>query len=127
MNTLTLSVLPLSLAVCLLEPDMPLPKWATTSAFHAIIRTNQELSIVCAEANVPIGVQCKGAWTALEVEGPLDFALTGILAGLATPLAAAGISIFALSTYRTDYVLVQTEQLDLAISTLSQQGHTVHQ
>lgn len=81
--------------------------------------------MVCAQANVPANVKCERDWRALKIEGQLDFALTGILASIATPLADAGISIFALSTFDTDYVLVKTEKLQQAINVLQSAGHQI--
>jgi hypothetical protein len=72
---------------------------------------------------VPAGVRCEPGWRALAVEGPLDFGLTGILASIATPLAEAGISLFAISTFDTDYVLVKAERLDDAMEALRRAGH----
>ncbi|MBN1372589.1 MAG: ACT domain-containing protein, partial [Anaerolineaceae bacterium] len=75
---------------------------------------------------VPGGVRAEGGWRALKVLGPLDFSLTGILAGLASTLAAAGVSIFALSTFDTDYIMVKESSLGTAIEALREQGHTIH-
>jgi hypothetical protein len=122
---LTLRVLPGVLAVCRLPPDAALPGRALSGRFVSVTRTAEELSVVCAEEVVPADGQCEGGWRALQVAGPLDFALTGILAALATPLAAAGISIFALSTYDTDYVLVKERTLAEAIAVLRRAGMTV--
>ena len=101
---------------------MPIPEWAH-SGFFSMTRTPDELSIVCNEEIVPDGVACEKGWHCLQVKGPLDFALTGILASLAAPLAEAGISIFAISTYDTDYFLVK--ELDRAIAVLFKAGHNV--
>lgn len=122
---LTLSVLPDVFAVCRLDPTLPIPAWSLQS-FLSITRTEEELSIVCPQANVPTDAQIsnfEGDWRCLKVNGPLDFALTGILAAIAVPLAEAGISIFAISTYDTDYILVRQPDLDRAIQTLLQAGH----
>jgi hypothetical protein len=124
-HPLTLRVLPGVLAVCRLPPDAPVPGWANSGALVSVTRTAEELSVVCAAAAVPTGVQSEGGWRALAVVGPLDFGLTGILAGLTAPLAAAGISIFALSTYDTDYVLVREPALAAAIGVLRQAGMTL--
>lgn len=122
---LTLHVLPERLAVCMLPPESPVPEWATGGSFHVIARAADELSIVCDAAAVPPDVAAEGPWACLQVEGPLDFGLTGILAGLAAPLAEAGIPIFAVSTYRTDYVLVSVDNLQQAVDVLRDAGYTV--
>lgn len=118
-------LLPELLAVCRLDPAASLPLWASAGSFFAITRTRDELSIVCPQQAVPATTQAERDWRALCVAGPLDFALTGILAALAGPLAAAGVSIFALSTYDTDYVLVRAADLDRAITALAAAGHQV--
>jgi uncharacterized protein len=121
-------VLPGELAVARLEPGGPLPAWASAGGgdpLHAVVRTSSELSVVCAAARVPDGVRAERGWRALAVAGPLDFALTGVLAALAVPLAHAGVSIFAVSTYDTDHVLVRSERLGEAVEALRAAGHTV--
>lgn len=82
-----------------------------------------ELSAVCAFDLVPPGTQCEGPWRILAVRGPLDFALTGVMASLATPLADAGVSLFAVSTHDTDYLLVRAADLDRAVAALRAAGH----
>jgi hypothetical protein len=95
--SLTLFVLPVSFTICRLDASAPIPDWADN--FFSITRTRDELSIVCPSRNVPAGIQCERNWRGLKVAGPLDFALTVILAALATPLAQAGIRIFAISQH----------------------------
>ena len=105
------------LAVCQLAADAPVPAWATTrGAFTSLSRTREELSIVCPEGVVPRGVKQEKGWRMFQVDGPLDFALTGVLASLAAPLAKAGVGIFVLSTYNTDYVLVKDAQVAEAVA-----------
>jgi hypothetical protein len=120
---LTLSVLPETLSVCRLGPDDAVPAWARGGDFRAVTRTSSELSIVCADDSVPAAVTANRGWRAIGVDGTLDFALTGVLAALASPLAAAGVSIFAVSTYDTDYVLVKQDTLDRAVAALAAAGH----
>jgi hypothetical protein len=84
-----------------------------------------ELSVVCQEELVPANIRAENGWRGLKVEGPLDFALTGILAGLASALAQAGVSLFAISTFDTDYILVKEKDLAKAIRALEQAGHRV--
>jgi hypothetical protein len=122
---LTLFLLPETFAVCRLAADAELPAWAAAGGFCAVTRTADELSIVCAQEQVPTGVTCQAGWRCLQVAGPLDFALTGVLASLAQPLAAAGISIFAISTFDTDYLLIQDGALDAARTALRAAGHTL--
>jgi hypothetical protein len=126
MTSLTLALLPDALAICRLDARAPIPEWARGD-FVSITRTRDELAIVCAQANAPDGIACERAWRALRVVGQLDFALTGILASLAAPLADAGISIFAISTFDTDYVLVKARDLEKAMRVLRQAGHKIEE
>ena len=119
-----LEILPKALAICRLAAADAVPPWAN-GPFLSITRTESELSIVCDFTAVPQDVKSVAAWRALRVEGPLDFSLTGILASLAQPLAEAAISIFAISTYDTDYVLVREGDLAKAIEILSLAGHSI--
>lgn len=122
-ETLTLSILPDLLAVCRLPAHDLILAWATHSAFFSVTRTADELSIVCGVQHVPPGVRCEQPWRAFKIEGPLPFALTGILLSIAAPLADANISIFALATFDTDYVLVREAQFDQAKAALIAAGH----
>jgi hypothetical protein len=120
----TLDRMPGDYAICRL-PAGAVPVWATNGAFVSITRTPAELSIVCDSGAVPAGVTTDGPWQGLAVRGPLDLTMTGVLAGLAAPLALAGVSLFAVSTYDTDYVLVPAAQMDRAIRALRDAGYTV--
>ena len=122
---LTLSILPDPLAICRLSPAEDVPDWAMIGEFVSITHTNDELSIVCAEENVPSEVRADREWRALKVEGPLDLALTGILASLANPLAEAQINLFAVSTFDTDYLLVKGYNLTRVCDVLRQAGHVL--
>ena len=116
---LTLSVMPILLAVVRLNASSDIPLWATEGeGFFSITKTHDELSIVCSEDRVPQDVKVERGWRCLKVEGPLDFGLTGILSSLAQPLAEAKISIFALSTFDTDYIMIKKENLPKAIAVL---------
>ncbi len=125
MPSLPLTLLSDVLAVCRLVPDAPLPAWAAGPGFVSITRTDEELSIVVRQDRVPANVAAVVPWRALKVQGPLDFALTGILAALTAPLAQAGISLFAIATYDTDYILVREERPEAAINALTTAGHRV--
>lgn len=124
---LTLTILPEVLAICRLSTDEVVPAWTMLGEFVSITHTRDELSIVCATENVPPDVQADRGWRAFKVEGPLDLGLTGILASLANPLAAAQINLFAVATFDTDYLLVKEYNLARACETLRQAGHVVHQ
>lgn len=98
-----------------------------TGQWRSLTWTADELSVVCLTDQVPANVQSENDWRSFQVEGPLDFGLTGVLLAIAAPLAAAKISIFAVSTYDTDYVLVKQADLDAAIVALRRAGHQVTQ
>jgi ribosomal protein S18 acetylase RimI-like enzyme len=115
------------LAVCRLDPASEVPAWATRAGFFSVTRTPDELSVVCHETSVPPGVRSEVGWRALCVEGPLDFSMVGVLASLTAPLAEAEISIFAISTHDTDYVLVKEESLEAAVAALREFGHGVQE
>ncbi len=127
MQPLTLILLPEIFAICRLAPNAPVPPWADKGQFSAIMRTPDELSIVCQQNHVPDDTMAEWGWRCLKVAGPLDFALTGILATLTTPLAQAGISIFALSTYDTDYLLVKEISIVQAVTALRAAGWVVQE
>jgi hypothetical protein len=121
----TLILLDGTFAVCRLEADALIPSWATAGGFFSITRTDEELSIVCRQDLVPQGVVCERDWCCLRVAGTIPFAVVGVLASLTAPLAAAGISVFAVSTFDTDYLLMRGEDLPKAIGVLRGQGHAV--
>ncbi len=111
--------------ICRLEPSAPVPAWATTSPFYTISRTEDELSILCPVRHIPPNVLAERGWRKLKVAGPLDFGQVGVLAALASPLAEAGISIFVISTYDTDYLFVPSKDLTRALAVLHASGHRV--
>jgi len=113
------------LAICRLEKDGGIPGWALGGKFVSITRTSEELSVVCPQIQVPEEVKRDAGWRCLKVEGPLDLSATGVLASFVTPLAWEGISVFALSTYDTDYLLVKEENLEKTVKVLAQKGHQV--
>jgi hypothetical protein len=124
---LTLALLPGTLAICRLAAEATVPAWAQAQPFLAVVRTTAELSVTCAAELVPDGVVATRDWRALELRGPFEHTLVGILLDVAIPLAQAGVSIMPMATYDTDYVLVRAPQLALAIATLRGAGHAVHE
>ena len=118
-------VLEESLSICRLDAGMEVPGWPTRASFFSVTRTEDELSVVCPEEVVPEGISRERGWRALKIEGPLDLSMVGVLSSVAAPLAEAGASIFAVSTFDTDYVLLREGQLDLAFCTLRENGHRV--
>jgi hypothetical protein len=123
---LPLELLPDTLAICRLDAADPVPAWTQQSVgFLTVSRTAEELSITALQRAVPPGVRCERDYRALRVHGPLPLNLVGILAAIADPLADVGLSIFAISTYETDYVLVKAHDLDVALETLGRAGHEI--
>lgn len=110
-------------AVSRLAPEAAVPSWATEPAWFSISRTPEELTVVGPAHLVPEGVQSEGPWRMFRVEGTLAFTETGVLSGLSGELAAAGISVFVISTYDTDYVLVPADEADAARSVLRRAGY----
>jgi len=122
---LELTVLPDRLGVSRLDAREALPSWALESPFFSITRTGRELSLVSGETDIPPDLRARTGFRALEVSGPLDFALTGILFSLLEPLAEARIPVFVISTHDTDYVLVRDADLERSVRTLRQAGHRI--
>ena len=121
----TLLVVDGTLAVCRLDSDAPMPPWATAGDLFSITRTADELSVVCRQDAVPDGINCERGWRCLRVAGTIPFSVVGVLASLTAPLADAGISVFALSTFDTDYLLVKAKDLERAVDVLRRRGHTI--
>lgn len=124
-NRFPLALLPGDVAVCRLPPEAPVPAWAAEGPFSCVMRTPEELSIVCAEDGVPAGVLAERGFRALKLEGPVPFTTVGVVSSMTRPLAEAGISVFVLSTYDTDYLLVKSTALDRAIKVLGRAGYVV--
>ncbi len=110
-------------AIVRLDPNSPVPNWATMGDFASITRTADELSIVCPLTNLPPDVQSQLSWICLKLEGPFPFSQTGILLSFIAPLSNNRIPIFAISTFDTDYVLVPEESAGQALKMLSDAGH----
>ncbi len=124
MKSFTLELLSGTFAVCRLDADAQQPNWATGEVV-SITRTPNELSIVCSQNNVPATIQSERDWRCLRVVGPLAFSMVGVIASLTTPLAKANVGAFVLSTYDADLLLVKQEQLDAALESLQEAGHTI--
>ena len=122
--TYTLEVLPGTFAICQLDAKAEVPAWATGEVV-SITRTPDELSIVCSQDNVRENKQCELGWRCLRVVGTLDFSIVGVIASLTGTLAAAGISVFVVSSYNTDYLLVKDADLGAAVESLRSAGHVV--
>jgi hypothetical protein len=123
---LELTLLPERFAISRLAADAAIPEWATQGPFFSVTRTGDELSIVSELSRVPVGVPSQAGWRVLKVHGPFVLSEIGVLAALATPLAEANVSLFAISTFDTDYLLVAAETLLAAMAALERAGHTIH-
>ena len=123
MHQLKFRRLPGPYTVVKLAPDASIPEWATEGEFTSITRTAEELSIVCATRNLPPYIASPHLWICLKLQGPFPFSQTGVLLSFIEPLSKTDIPIFAISTYDTDYVLIQEAFAQQAISTLQQAGH----
>jgi len=110
-------------AIVRLAPDARVSDWATKGDFTSITRTADELSMVCPAKNLPPDVHSPHRWICLKLEGPFPFSQTGVLLSFIEPLSDNGIPIFAISTYDTDYVLIQEEFAGMAVSALQAAGH----
>jgi hypothetical protein len=123
---LDLVLLPDDYAVCRLPADSPLPPGIHPGeGVVSITWTPDETSIICTSGQATADGIVNTPWRCLRVNGPVNLALTGILASLVNPLAEARVNIFAFSTYDTDYVLVPAVRLDEALSALAAAGHRV--
>ena len=123
--SVTLELVPGRYAVCRLEKSATAPTPPPAPSLFVLTVTPDECSLVCEEDHIPDGAQVEPGWACLRVRGVLDFSLTGILASLTAPLAKKHLSVFALSTFDTDYLLVKAERLDDAVTALRAAGHTV--
>lgn len=115
--------LPDAYAIVRLPADSPFPSWAAKGEFTSITRTADEVSIVCPSAILPTDIDSPHRWICLKLDGPFPFSVTGVLLSFIEPLSNNGIPIFAVSTYDTDYVLIQEQFAGAAIAELQSAGH----
>lgn len=126
MRRLAVDVRPGEYTVVRLDPASPLPAGLFDApGLVSVTRTAGELSVVCPAKLAPEADRVEAGWRLLTVRGPFEFTLTGIMAALAGALAAAGVPLFALSTYDTDHVLVKGDDLARAVTALREAGHDV--
>ena len=124
-RTLTLSLVEGFYAIVKLSPNAAIPDWATSGTFFSVTRTEEELSLVVGEPVVPPELNVSRGWRMFKVHGPFAFNETGVLAALAGPLARICVGIFVISTFDTDYVLVQQEDIPVAVEALEHAGHRI--
>lgn len=118
-------VLQEALAVCRLPADAAVPAGVLDAPFCAVTRTTDELSLVLSIDHVEASWEVEKTWRALKVEGPLDFNMVGVIARISAPLATAGIPIFVVSTFETDYLMVKDDQFDKTCALLIAEGHVI--
>lgn len=109
-------------AIVRLTPDAAIPDWATKGEFTSVTRSPDELSIVCPMVSLPREMQSAQRWFCLKLEGPFPFSQTGVLLSFIEPLSKKDVPVFAISTYDTDYVLIQ-EEFAWAVDVLREAGH----
>ena len=125
-HQLTLLLFEGCLAVCRLPANSSVPAWAFAKGpVNSVTRSAEELSVICNETAVPAGVRAERGWRVMKVENTLNFALTGILVSLADPLAEAGVSIFTVSTFDSQYLMVKEASIELALKILVNAGHEI--
>ena len=123
--SITLQLFPGEFAICRLSSAAVVPEWAKSSVFSSVTRTADELSIICPAEQVPADIKQDAGWRLLKFRGPFAFTETGILSAVLAPLANAKVSILAIATFDTDYVLVKSAQLDDVRGPLESAGHSI--
>ena len=113
-------VLPDEVSVSHLPRETQIPEWGVQSCFFSVTRNGGELTVVSESRFIPEGVKSEHGWVVLETEGPLEFHLTGVLSDILEKLSKGRISVFVISTYSTDCILLKKENLDSAIRLLSE-------
>lgn len=124
-HQLTLRLHPETFSVGKLAPTETIPAWALDGKLFSITRTANELSIVCESERIPADVTQETGWRCLQVDGPLDFSMIGVLTALLNPLAQNGVSVFVISTFDTDYLFIKASVLEQSIQVLTESGHEI--
>jgi len=122
---LQLSLLDEVYGICIFPNNAPVPEWAVTASLYSITRTKKELTIVCPQSVIPSDCEYDSNWRCFRIDGSFDLNQVGVISSLAAPLAQAGVSIFVVSSYDTDYFLVTGEKVEKAIAALSDNGHLI--
>ena len=112
-------------AICSFPTDATFPDWPDHASIFSITKTPKEITIVCEEHQVPGACKTSENWKCIKVEGSFDLDAVGVLASIAEPLAQNKISLYAISTYDTDYILIHAKNIDKAVSCLKTFGHTI--
>ncbi len=112
-------------AICSFEKESYIPLWVNQSKFHSITRTDDELSILCIQENIPSDVKCEGNWKIIKIDAILGFSLVGVISEISTLLADNNISIFVISTFNTDYICIKEIDFEKAIKVFKDAGNTI--
>lgn len=123
--TISLDLLDGDYAVCRFDPEETPPPRKDFRGIYSLTTTHLETSLVCSSDEVPEGAQREPGWRALYVKGPIPFGLTGVVAGITSAVASAGLPVFVLSTYDSDLLFLQSETLQLALDALRTGGYNV--
>jgi uncharacterized protein len=124
-NTYGLRMIPGQFAICRLQSGDSIPLWAISGKIWSLTRTATELSVVCPQENIPQYVEAERNWRILEVVGPLSLEMVGVLSSLVIPLAEIGVSIFTVSTFETDLILIREKSFEIACKALINAGHKI--
>jgi hypothetical protein len=124
---LQLTLLKEMFGICRYENTAPIPDWASDAPMCSITRTKKELTIVCPQNIIPAESDCSGQWRCFRIDGSFELDETGVIASVSVPLAEAGISIYVVSTYDTDYFLIRDCAIENAIAVLTDMGHKITQ
>ncbi|WP_416416389.1 ACT domain-containing protein [Paenarthrobacter aromaticivorans] len=124
-HSISLVLLDGDYSICRFEPKTQVPPLSGPSDIYSLTTTHLETSLVCSTAAVPAGGRTESGWRVLYVEGPIPFDLTGVIAGITSTVAAAGLPVFVLSTFDSDLLLLRGESLDKAIAALNGSGYLV--
>ena len=111
--------------ICRYENSIPIPDWAATTMMCSVTRTKKELTIVCPKMIIPAESDCDCNWRCFRIDGGFDLDEIGVIASVSVPLAEAGISIYVVSTYDTDYFLVKDIAAEKAFAVLKDSGHKI--
>jgi hypothetical protein len=120
-----LSLLDKIFGICVFANNIPIPEWAATASLCSITRTGKELTVVCPQNIIPADIEHDREWRCFRIDGSFDLEQIGVISSLAAPLAQAGISIYVVSSYDTDYILVKDEKVEQVIAVLSRDGHSI--
>jgi hypothetical protein len=124
--TLNLIVLADKYSIYKFKNESALPDWIYSSDFYSITKTKDEISVIAIQTDsLSEDIICSKNWRIFKIAGPLDFSLVGIIADISCILKEKKISIFTISTYDTDYILVKQKDLSIGIKALKDKGHNI--